>query len=172
MARVVDAIVIHCSASPNGRKVTVEDIDAWHSQRGFFRKQAFRDRQNPELGHVGYHFVIYVSGVVATGRHLEEIGAHVAGSNARSIGICMIGTDRFTPAQWESLAKCVTALRKTYHWARILGHRDFSPDQDGDGVVEEWEWLKTCPGFDVATWVKGGMQPLEAQTFNAGALTQ
>ena len=172
MSRVIDAIVIHCSASPNARRVTVEDIDAWHSKRGFFRKQMFRDRQNPDLGHIGYHFVIYVSGIVATGRHLEEIGAHVAGSNARSIGICMVGTDHFTPAQWESLAKCVQALRKMYRWARILGHRDYSPDQDGDGVIEPWEWLKTCPGFDVAAWVAGGMHPLEGHVLDSETVAQ
>lgn len=160
MSRQINEIVIHCSASENGKRVTVEDIERWHADRGFWRKQVFRDLQNLRLGSIGYHFVIYTSGTVATGRHLEEIGAHVAGSNARSIGVCLIGTDRFTPEQWESLAKNVRGLLKLYPGARVLGHRDYSPDRDGDGVVEEWEWLKTCPGFDVREWVKAGYEPL------------
>ena len=159
MTRTVNAIVIHCSASPNGRKVTAADVDGWHKARGFQRRDPWRALQNPQLYHIGYHFLIHLSGTVETGRHLDEIGAHVAGSNAASIGICMAGTDQFTAAQWDSLAKCVTALRKTYKWARVCGHRDYSPDQNGDGVLEPWEWLKTCPGFDVKTWLAAGMAP-------------
>lgn len=158
--REIRHIVIHCSASPNGFQITAQDIDSWHVDRGFRRTRGFRIRQNMDLLAIGYHFVIYVSGIVATGRHLEEVGAHVQGSNARSIGICMIGIDRYTPAQWESLQRLVMDLQKTYPEAEILGHRDFSPDQDGDGLVEPWEWLKTCPGFDVRTWLASGMQPL------------
>jgi hypothetical protein len=157
--RAIKDIVIHCSASPNGQRVGVEDIDRWHSERGFFRKQIWRDKQNGPLGHIGYHFVIYTSGTVATGRHLEEIGAHVQGSNAHSIGICMVGTDKFTAAQWASLAKCVTGLKKPYPAARVLGHRDYSPDKNGDGILEPWEWLKTCPGFSVSAWRNAGMSP-------------
>lgn len=159
MMRTITDIVIHCSASKNGERVTVEDVDRWHAERGFMRRQAFRERQNPRLAAIGYHFVIYASGTVATGRHLEEVGAHVAGQNARSIGVCLIGTDRFTSAQWESLDRLVTALKKMYPAARVLGHRDYSPDRDGDGVIEEWEWLKTCPGFDVAAWLANGRRP-------------
>jgi N-acetyl-anhydromuramyl-L-alanine amidase AmpD len=43
-------------------------------------------------------------------------------------------------------------LERAYPMAQILGHRDLSPDIDGDGVVEEHEWLKDCPCFDVYTW--------------------
>ena len=30
----------------------------------------------------------------------------------------------------------------------VLGHRDTSPDLDGDGIVEPEEWTKMCPCFD------------------------
>ena len=30
----------------------------------------------------------------------------------------------------------------------ILGHRDFSNDKDGSGVIESWERIKECPCFD------------------------
>ena len=162
MPRMIDAIVIHCSASKNGQRVTAAEIDIWHAARGFRRAQEWRDRMNPELGSIGYHFVIHLNGAIATGRHLDEIGAHVQGSNARSIGVCIVGTDKFTPEQWASLAANVRALQRHRPHARVLGHRDYSPDRDGDGVVEEWEWLKKCPGFDVAAWLGNGMKPAVA----------
>ena len=77
-----------------------------------------------------------------------------------SIGICMVGTDRYSVAQWGALANLVSGLRKTYPNARLVGHRDLSPDKNGDGTIEPSEWLKTCPGFNVADWVRGDMEPL------------
>lgn len=171
MHREINLVVIHCSATPNGVSLfegvpgdpqfatPVEVVDRWHARRGFRRALEWRLRQNEPLLAIGYHFVIYLAGSVATGRHLDEVGAHVVGNNRRSIGICMIGTDRFTAAQWGALAGNVTLLQKRYAGARVCGHRDLSPDQDNDGLVEPWEWLKTCPGFDVAAWLKAGMTP-------------
>lgn len=175
--RAVDLIVVHCSATPNGRRVLIDEMDRWHVQRGFRRSPEFRDRHNPDLSALGYHFVIYVQGQALTGRALDEYGAHVVGSNKRSIGICLVGTDRYTPNQWSALAANVRALAGKYGKTLapydprslalkeeagrlyICGHRDLSPDQDSDGLVEPWEWLKTCPGFDVRAWLARGMQP-------------
>lgn len=159
--RAINAIVIHCSATPNGRRVTVADVDKWHADFGFRRAPEWREKQNPELGHIGYHFLIYTTGTVATGRHLDEVGAHTQGNNSRTIGVCMAGMDAFTPAQWASLKACVRGLHKLYPTARVLGHRDYSPDLNGDGQITREEWTKTCPGFDVKTWGEGGMRPLE-----------
>ncbi len=153
MTRAIDTIVIHCSATPNGRWTTAPDIDRWHDDRGFERRDHWRERFNPEYKAIGYHFVIYTDGHVVTGRHLDEVGAHASGHNARSIGICMIGTSAYTIEQWRALDGLVAKLHTRYPTARILGHRDLSPDLDGDGTIEPHEWLKTCPGFDVATWL-------------------
>jgi len=49
---------------------------------------------------------------------------------------------------------------------RICGHRDLSPDADGDGTVEPREWTKTCPGFDVSTWFGAGMTPDPAHVWS------
>ncbi|HJW81967.1 MAG TPA: N-acetylmuramoyl-L-alanine amidase [Acidiferrobacterales bacterium] len=174
--RSINLIVIHCAATPNGKPFTVADIDAWHYQRGFRRALAFRQRQEMNLAAIGYHWVIYTNGAVANGRHLDEIGAHVAGHNESSIGICLIGTDKFTFAQWASLrdnlcatARTIaearglhtqsfgrpapaeaTALYRQMH-VRVLGHRDL-PDVH-----------KECPGFDVAAFLARGMLPLTEQ---------
>lgn len=157
--RAVDLIVVHCSASPNGQSVTTAQIDEWHRSRGFQRLDAWRKRQNPDLTSIGYHFVVYANGAIATGRHLDEIGAHVAFNNKTSLGVCMVGTDRFSRAQWDSLASNIGGLLRIYPRARVCGHRDLSPDKNNDGLVEPSEWLKTCPGFDVRAWGKRGYQP-------------
>lgn len=145
--RAIKHIVIHCAASANGdARVDRAKIDEWHRAKGWRG--------------IGYHYVVEVDGHLAVGRPEEQIGAHVAGENASSIGICMVGTDRFSQAQWETLKELVHELVLRYPAADVLGHRDFSPDQDGDGVIEPWEWFKTCPGFDVLTWRSSGMDPL------------
>lgn len=139
--RRIDLIVIHCSATPNGRPHTAADIDAWHKARGFTG--------------IGYHKVIYVDGSVHDGRRIEQIGAHASGYNAYSIGICMIGTDKFTLRQWESLKSLVDELQDKYavDSAYIAGHRDL-PDVH-----------KSCPGFSVAEWKANGRLALDDHIF-------
>lgn len=156
MSRLIEQIIMHCSASPNGRPQTVQDIDAWHRQAGYQRAArsgntpySANDIINPDLKSIGYHYVIYVDGTVHTGRSVEEIGAHAYGHNQNSIGICLIGTDKFSRAQWLAASELVHVLMKAYPAAEVLGHRDLA------GVK------KTCPGFNAITWFYSGMGPLE-----------
>ena len=91
--RAINLIVIHCSATANGDTLfraspggtgtiaPVNVIDRMHRQRGFHRSDVWRKRQNPGLTSIGYHFVVYTNGAIASGRHLDEIGAHVKGFN-------------------------------------------------------------------------------------------
>lgn len=140
--RKITYIVLHCSATEEGVPYGIEEIDRWHRQRGF-RK-------------IGYHYVVLPDGTVCKGRALSEIGAHVAGSNADSIGICYIGgldrdgkpKDTRTGEQKVALVGLLLQLRERFPDAVICGHRDFSPDRNGDGIIEPWEWLKACPCFD------------------------
>jgi N-acetylmuramoyl-L-alanine amidase len=154
----INEIIIHCAATPNGKWFTAFDIDQWHAQRRFKRDP--RLAQHSPHKHIGYHFVIGIKGGVEIGRNLYEIGAHCHGHNQRSIGICLIGTDKFTAKQWDALKALVLAMHQQFPQSRIVGHRDLSPDKDGDGKIEPNEWTKTCPGFDVYTWLWGEMQPL------------
>lgn len=165
--RDIRLIVIHCSASRNGAPLVVDQIDHEHAKRGFRRGPEFIARQNLGLKSIGYHFVVYVNGALATGRHLDEVGAHAKGYNQKSIGICMVGgldehgkaTGKFMQAQWETLRDCVTSLQKTYPSVKIIGHRDLSPDLNGDGVIEQNEWMKECPCFSVSRFLELGMKP-------------
>lgn len=146
--RNIRHIVLHCSATKAGQRVTTSDIDRWHKARGY-RK-------------IGYHYVIYLNGSIHTGRELAEVGAHVAGNNSDSIGICYVGgldtdgkpADTRTPAQKASILYLLQSLREQFPGAEICGHRDFSPDQNGNGVIEPWEFMKACPCFDARSEYK------------------
>lgn len=128
--RTIDKIIIHCSATPEGREHTVEDIDQWHKQRGW--------------AGIGYHYVIYLDGSIHKGRPIEQQGAHTLGHNAHSIGICYIGgvakdgrtpKDTRTYKQKESLVNLVNELEERFPSATVHGHREFAN--------------KACPSFDV-----------------------
>lgn len=129
--REINSIIIHCSATPEGKDFTVQDIDRWHRQRGWKC--------------IGYHYVIYRDGSVHEGRPVEQIGAHTVGHNAESIGICYIGgvdaegkpKDTRTPQQKEAMAKLVAELRRKHNISgqHIYGHCEFA--------------AKACPCFDV-----------------------
>lgn len=130
--RKITKIILHCSATPEGRDYTVADIDRWHKQRGWQG--------------IGYHYVVYRDGSVHPGRPVEQIGAHTSGHNANSIGVCYIGgvaadgktpKDTRTPAQRAALRDLVELLRAEYPNATIHGHREFAN--------------KACPSFNVKT---------------------
>ena len=72
--RKITEIIVHCSATPEGKDYTVQDIDRWHRARGFKC--------------IGYHYVIYRDGSIHNGRPVEQTGAHCQKHNANSIGIC------------------------------------------------------------------------------------
>lgn len=178
VSRVIDLVVVHCSATPSGQwlggkqpwqvgyRTAPAVIDGWHFERGFLRHAGPLAAFNRHLRSIGYHYVVDLDGKVWPGRSLGEPGAHAAGHNARSVGICLVGgiepqAAHYSLAQWRSLAALVRGLQLQFSGARVLGHRDLSPDANHNGVVERREWLKTCPGFDVATWLLAGKQPLK-----------
>jgi len=146
MRRRTDYIVIHCSATKSNSDIGADEIDTWHKARGW--------------SGIGYHAVIRRSGQIEFGRPFDETGAHVKGYNTRSVGVCMVGgvdasgspEDNFTRKQYASLNVIVDVLRAAYPGASVVGHRDLSPDADGDGVIEEHEWLKACPCFSVSEY--------------------
>lgn len=159
--RRIDRIVVHCSATPNGKHFDVDTIRSWHAERGF------KD--------IGYHFVIYTDGSVVPGRPLEKIGAHALGYNESSVGVCLVGgvggpdklnPGQYTQAQWDGLAALVGSLQQAFPGCILCGHRDLSPDLDGDGQIEPSEWIKLCPSFDVDGWYSSGMVPHEDNVYH------
>lgn len=157
-----DYIVVHCSATPSTWEGGAADIDGWHRKQGW--------------DGIGYHFVIRRDGRIEVGEDLKKVGAHVQGWNSVSVGICMVGgadskgrgENNFTDAQWLSLKRQVQTLRLTYPEAKLVGHRDLSPDKNGDGVIRKNEWMKECPSFSVTDWERCGMEPLRENEDNIG----
>ncbi len=128
--RAINKIILHCSATPEGRHTTVEDIRLWHKQRGW--------------SDIGYHYVVYLDGTVHEGRPIERSGAHVKSYNKNSIGICYIGgvdknnlkaKDTRTPEQIMALDLLLGSLLDDFKGATLHGHNEFAN--------------KACPSFDV-----------------------
>jgi N-acetylmuramoyl-L-alanine amidase len=127
--RKINKIILHCSATKEGRQFTAKDIDQWHKQIGWKC--------------IGYHYVILLDGTVQPGRPESEIGAHTVGQNSNSIGICYIGgldadgkaKDTRTDQQKEALHNLVSDLLKKYQGSTVHGHNEFAN--------------KACPCFNV-----------------------
>lgn len=158
--RKISLIAVHCSATRSNSSFNSADLKRDHMLAKAKGGRGFSD--------VGYHFIIERDGRVVAGRPVAVAGAHVAGRNAYSIGICYIGgldagarpADTRTAEQIASLIRVLAEQRRLYPDAKIRGHRDLSPDKDGDGVIEPHEWLKSCPCFDVAAWCRSvGIDP-------------
>ncbi|MGN0053747.1 MAG: N-acetylmuramoyl-L-alanine amidase [Bacteroides sp.] len=146
MKRRIDYIILHCTATRYNQPFTLEALHAEHIRRGFHG--------------IGYHYYVRRDGTVHRTRPLEQAGAHCLGHNRYSIGIAYEGgldetgqpADTRTSEQRTALRLLVhQLLQRLGHRIRICGHRDLSPDKDGNGIVEPNEWLKQCPCFDVAT---------------------
>lgn len=127
--RNITEIIVHCSATPEGKDYTVANIKQWHLQRGF--------------SDIGYHYVIYRDGSVHAGRSESISGAHCTGHNSISIGVCYIGgmdsanknpKDTRTQQQKDALLRLLKELKKKYPKAKIHSHKDFAN--------------KACPSFD------------------------
>jgi N-acetylmuramoyl-L-alanine amidase len=134
--RRINSIIVHCSATPEGRDYTVEQIKKDHKEQGW--------------SDIGYHYVIYRDGSIHEGRNVDIIGAHCEGHNSNSIGVCYIGglenkpnveykklkaKDTRTEAQKRALIELLSKLKKYYPEAKIYGHHDFNKGKD-------------CPSFD------------------------
>jgi len=129
--RKINKIILHCTATPEGRHHDVADIRRWHLKRGF--------------NDIGYHYLIHIDGTVEEGRPLNKQGAHCSGQNRGSIGICYVGgmskdmkkaKDTRTQAQKDSLIKLMHELIYKYNKdMTIHGHNEYAN--------------KACPSFNV-----------------------
>lgn len=143
--RFVDSVIVHCSATRENKDYTFEDCIRDHKARGFRA--------------CGYHIYIRKDGTRHFGRPFGSIGAHAGKShNATTIGICYEGgldargkakdtrTELQKVALIQSIEEAIAYGEGTVK--SILGHRDLSPDLNGNGIVEPIEWIKQCPCFD------------------------
>lgn len=131
--REIKEIILHCTATQEGREVHVADVDRWHKQQGW------------EC--IGYHYLITLDGKIEKGRPEWKIGAHCKGHNNISIGVAYVGgvdyqgkpKDTRTDAQKRALVQLLREVRGRYPKATIHGHNEFA--------------AKACPSFNVQKWL-------------------
>lgn len=143
--RQINYIVIHCTAGSQSQ--TTESIKAHWRKLGWKK--------------FGYHHLINEDGTIENITPISEVSNGVAGYNSTSIHISYKGGvkdgkpfDNRTEAQKKSIENLVKEYRLKFPKAKVVGHRDFSPDKNRDGVVSPNEWLKSCPSFSVSEWLK------------------
>lgn len=129
--REIDYIIIHCSATPEGREVSTATIKSWHvDERGW--------------SDIGYHYCVEIDGTIGHGRDLDISGAHTKGHNARSIGVCYVGgvdedmkpKDTLFGDQLDAMESLLKGLMDKYPNAKLSGHNEFA--------------AKACPSFQVS----------------------
>lgn len=148
MAKSLKYLVIHCTATPEGREVSGAEIRSWHTSpppagRGW--KQ------------VGYTDLFHLDGKVE--RLVEnnedanvdpwEVTNGAAGYNSVSRHIVYVGgcdsnmkhKDTRTTAQKEALRRYVINFHRRFPQVRIVGHCQLNPG-------------KSCPSFDVRSWLR------------------
>ena len=121
--RTINLIVVHCSATQGNRMLSPEALDLMHRRRGF--------------NGTGYHYYIRKDGTVHLTRPVERIRRP-----ERHRYPCR------TPEQRAALRLLVHQLLEKFPDCRVCGHRDLSPDKNGNGEIEPEEWMKACPCFD------------------------
>ena len=129
--RKINKIIIHCTATPEGREHDVADIRRWHLKRGF--------------NDIGYHYLIHIDGTIEEGRPINKQGAHCSRENKGSIGLCYVGgmskdmskaKDTRTIKQKDSLILLMIQLMYKYNKdMTIHGHNEYAN--------------KACPSFNV-----------------------
>ena len=140
--RSIKYIAVHCTAG--SQKQTVASLMQEFKRKGW---------NNP-----GYHYVVSADGQIHQLLDEDKVSNGVKGYNSVSINVAYIGgvdmnnkrapIDNRTEAQKKSLCAILNKLHKKYPKAIIQGHRDFSPDKNGNGIVDPWERIKSCPCFD------------------------
>ena len=136
--RDLKRIILHCSATPEGKHFDVATIRRWH-----VKDRGWKD--------IGYHYVIYLDGSVHEGRPVEQAGAHTSGHNADSIGIVYVGgcdakmkaKDTLNEAQETAMVNLIKALREQHGELSLHGHNEYA--------------AKACPSFKVKdkfSWLK------------------
>lgn len=141
-------LVIHCTATPEGREVTSDEIRRWHTSP---------PPQGRGWRQVGYTDMFHINGGVE--RLVQnndddqvdpwEITNGVAGHNSECRHVVYAGgmtADNSNPydsrsyMQKEAMRKYVKDFMLKFPEAEVVGHRDLDP-------------LKACPSFDVKQWL-------------------
>lgn len=102
-------IIHHAEAST----CSAEDIHRWHLANGW--------------SGAGYHFLVRKDGSIYRLRPEGKVGAHAAGSNSDSIGICFEGnfmTETMPQAQLDAGRELIAQLKSKWGISTVQRHKD------------------------------------------------
>lgn len=141
-------LIIHCTATPEGREVSAEEIRRWHTAdppqgRGWSR--------------VGYSDIIHLNGEIQNLSEYNsdqwvqdnEITYGARGYNAISRHVVYVGgthkngtpLDTRTPQQMAAMYAYVVQTIAKHPDIKVLGHNQVNPN-------------KACPSFNVPDWMR------------------
>lgn len=141
-------LIIHCTATPEGREVSSADIRRWHTAppstggRGW-KQVGYTDmvhldgkverlvRNNEDMQVDAFEITNGAKGYNAIARHIVYVGGVAADGKAK---------DTRTEAQRNALAAYVRDFHARFPQVRIIGHNEIAP--------------KACPSFNVQSWLK------------------
>lgn len=136
--RKLDKLILHCTATPEGKHFDVDTIRKWHVQGNGWKD-------------IGYHYVIYLDGSVHKGRPMEQAGAHTSGLNANSIGVVYVGgcdssgkkaKDTLNEDQETAMVNLIESLMDEYGPMTLHGHNEFANKAcPSFKVGEKFDWL-------------------------------
>lgn len=150
MSRTLKYLVIHCTATPEGREVSSAEIRHWHTDpvskggRGW-KQVGYTDmihldgrierlvKNNEDANVDDWEITNGASGYNAVSRHIVYVGG-VDACDVRK------AKDTRTAAQKDAMTRYVLYFHKRFPRVRIVGHRELA--------------AKACPGFDVQRWLK------------------
>ncbi len=148
MAKPLLYLVLHCTATPEGREVKSEEIRQWHTNPVSKGGRGWKQ--------VGYTDMIHLDGEVERLVNNNEdaivdnweITNGAAGYNSMSRHVVYVGglerktmkpKDTRTAEQLQSMIEYVTNFHKRFPHVKIVGHNELSD--------------KDCPCFDVQDWL-------------------
>lgn len=141
-------LVIHCTATPEGREVSADEIRRWHTApkaeggRGW-KQVGYTDmihldgkverlvRNNEDMQVDAFEVTNGAKGYNTVARHIVYVGGVAADGKAK---------DTRTEAQRNTLAAYVRDFHARFPQVRIIGHNEIAP--------------KACPSFNVQAWLK------------------
>lgn len=149
MAKKLKYLVIHCTATPEGREVSAADIKRWHtsappSGRGW-KQVGYTDmihldgrverlvNNNEDANVDPWEITNGAKGYNSVSRHIVYVGG-VDANNVKK------AKDTRTTSQKEAMKKYVLDFHKRFPDVKIIGHRDVA--------------AKACPSFDVKQWLE------------------
>ncbi len=148
MSRELKYLVIHCTATPEGREVSAADIKRWHTSpppagRGW-KQVGYTDliklngkverlvRNNEDETVDSFEVTNGAKGHNTTARHIVYAGGLATD--------CKTAKDTRTSSQRKALEAYVKDFHRRFPTVKIIGHNELA--------------AKACPSFDVQEWLR------------------